>query len=72
MSEKQRLIQWMEENGHNYRTLADATGDTYSTIHMMTKGDRAISDAFKWRFQKTFGHEEAFKVFGEQTVEASV
>lgn len=66
MNDKQRLIAWMEENGHDCRSLSLATGDTYSNIHMMTKGDRHPNDAFKWRFQETFGHEVAMQVFGTQ------
>jgi hypothetical protein len=65
MDEKQRLLQWMQEHGHDYRSLAAATGDTYSNIHMMTNGKREINDAFKWRFKTAFGDKEANKVFGK-------
>lgn len=68
MDEKQRLNQWMEVNGLDYRSLAEATGDTYSNIHMMTKGNRAVSDAFKFRFWRTFGQEATISVFGEPVI----
>lgn len=63
MTEKKRLMQWMQEKGFDTETLATATGDSYSSIYMMTKGDRPVNDAFKWRFSETFGWEEAQKVF---------
>lgn len=67
MSELERLKRWMQENDLDYRSLANATGDTYSAIHMMTNGKREINGAFKWRFAEAFGHDEAKKVFGEQS-----
>lgn len=63
MKEKERLLRWMQERGFDTQTLADATGDTFSTIHMITKGDRRVNDAFKWRFAVAFGWDEAAKVF---------
>lgn len=68
MDEKQRLNKWMEENGHDYRSLALATGDTVSNVHMMTKGHRDVSDGFKYRFWLAFGQDETCKVFGKQPV----
>ena len=63
MTEKERLMQWMQEKGFDTESLATATGDSYSSIYMMTKGDRAVNDAFKWRFAETFGWEEAKSLF---------
>jgi hypothetical protein len=72
MNEKQRLNKWMAANGLNYRSLAEATGDTYSNIHMMTKGDRAVNDAFKFRFWRTFGQEATILVFGEKVIDTEL
>lgn len=63
MNEKERLIQWMREKGFDTETLAAATGDSYSSIYMLTKSDRPINDAFKWRFAVAFGWSEAVSVF---------
>lgn len=64
MTAKEQLKQWMENNGRDYRSVADATGDTYSAVHMMVNGKREINDAFKWRFAQAFGHDVAKSVFG--------
>jgi transcriptional regulator with XRE-family HTH domain len=65
MSDKQRLRQWMEQNGYDYRSLAAATGDTRTSIHMMVYGNRSVNQAFMWRFANAFGFNEAKKVFVE-------
>jgi hypothetical protein len=44
--------------------VAEATGDTLSTIIMFVNDDRRVNQAFKWRFQEAFGYEEAQSVFG--------
>lgn len=63
MNEKERLTQWMQEKGFDTDTLAAATGDSFSSIYMITKGDRKVNDAFKWRFAVAFGWQEASQVF---------
>lgn len=63
LAERERLAKWMQENGHNNATVAAATGDFYTTIQMMTEGNRRISQGFKWRFSNAFGDGEARKVF---------
>lgn len=63
MSERERFLQWMKDKGLDTKTVAEATGDTYSTVHMISKGDRPVSDAFKWRFRCAFGDQEASLVF---------
>lgn len=63
MSDSERLTQWMQERDFDYGTLAEATGDTYSSIYMMARGQRSVSDAFKWRFALHFGWEEATRLF---------
>lgn len=63
MNEKERLVQWMQERGFDTETLAAATGDSYSTVYMITKSDRRVNDAFKWRFTVAFGFDEAIAVF---------
>jgi len=68
MNEKERLNQWMQARGFDTKTLAAATGDSFSGIYMITKGDREVNDAFKWRFALAFGWDEATQVFdGRQT-----
>ena len=72
-TDSERLNTWMRERGFNYRTLAEVTGDTYSLIYMMAKGQRDVNDAFKWRFASAFGWDEAQRVFPveeQQLVEA--
>lgn len=68
MNDKQRLLQWMEANGHDYRSLAIATGDTRSSVHQMVIGEREVNQAFKWRFGLAFGFEVAKEIFVEQPV----
>lgn len=70
MTDAERLLQWMKENGYTTRSLAAKTGDTHTNIYYMTGGGRGVNDAFKWRFQKAFGHEEAKRVFGSQQPQA--
>lgn len=62
--DRERLVQWMKDNGYDYRTLAAATGDPVSQVHMITSGARSVSDAFKFRFFRAFGQEELNKAFG--------
>lgn len=69
MNDKQRLLQWMEENGHSYRSLAAATGDTLSSAQQMTNGDRKVNQAFKWRFALAFGFDLAKELFTDEPVE---
>ena len=47
--DRDQLAQWMTDNGVNVKLLADATGVSSNYIYMMTKSDRTISEAFKWR-----------------------
>lgn len=63
MNEKERLNQWMEARGFDTKTLAAATGDSFSSIYMITKGNRDVNDAFKWRFALAFGWDEAIQIF---------
>lgn len=63
MNDVERLKKWMDEQGLTYRTLADATKDTHSTVHMMLNGRRDINEAYKWRFQKAFGNDVAMSIF---------
>lgn len=63
-AEHARLKAWIEENGYTYHTLGHATGDIYNNISRMLRGDRRISESFKWRFLLAFGYEEAAKIFG--------
>lgn len=72
MTKQERLLQWMREKGFNMETLAQATGDSYSSIYMMTKGGRSLNDAFKWRFALAFGWEEASRIFDSASPSAEV
>lgn len=63
MNDRERLIQWMQENGRTPSTLAVKTGDTPSSISQMVNGKRDVNDAFKWRFQRAFGHDIAMSIF---------
>lgn len=71
MAPNDKLKQWMDEQGHDYRSIADATGDTYSAVHMMVNGKREISDGFKWRFATAFTQTVAESLFGEKPKEAA-
>lgn len=63
MGEKERLVQWMQARGFTIESLAAATGDSYSSIYMMLRGGRELSDAFKWRFALAFGWSNVEQVF---------
>jgi len=58
------LIEWMKEKNLDAKTVAEATGDTVSTIIMFVNDDRRVNQAFKWRFRCAFGDDEATAVFG--------
>jgi len=64
MTEAQRLEKWMEARGFSVGELAEATGDSYSTVYMMLSGKRPVGDAYKWRFAVHFGWREAEIAFG--------
>lgn len=63
--DRDQLAKWMADNGVNVKLLADATGVSSNYIYMMTKSDRTISEAFKWRFGLAYGHDVAQQVFAE-------
>lgn len=65
MSDKERLITWMNDNHITAAKLARATGDHRVTIHHMTRGDREINQAFKWRFGEAFGFDVAKQIFAD-------
>lgn len=64
LHDREQLARWMDANGVNVKLLADATGLSTNYIYMMTKSDRTISEAFKWRFGLAYGHDVAQQVFG--------
>jgi hypothetical protein len=74
MNDRERLVQWMQENGYDTRRLALVTGDTRTNIHWMIKPDepREINQAFKWRFREAFGNDEADRVFCPGKIARSV
>lgn len=58
------LGRWMLANGYNHRTLAAELGYGYHMIYKIAvRGDRGMSDAFKYKFVARFGWGEAAKVF---------
>lgn len=63
MNEAERLESWMKEKGFNISSLAEAIGDSYSTVWFIVKGERPVNDAFKWRFALRFGYDEATRLF---------
>lgn len=63
MNDRERLVQWMRENGYTNGTLAAKMGEVRHTIYYMTKGGRPVGDAFKHRFYVAFGHEVSEQVF---------
>lgn len=65
MGDRERLNQWMEQNRHNCRTLAEMTGETRQSVYGFTSGNRPISDGFKWRFAAAFGLDQAQRVFAD-------
>lgn len=69
--DREQLAAWMQENGITVKALADATGVSSNYIYMMTKSDRALSEAFKWRFGLAYGHDVAQRVFGDPVFEAA-
>lgn len=73
-TERDRFVQWMKDRGLSTKAVADATGDTYSMVHMIVNGNRPLNDAFKWRFKVAFGDEEANDIFdvNHQSSQAAV
>lgn len=65
MTEQEILLHFMQERGFDFESLAAATGDSRSSIYMITRGGRPVNDAFKWRFAQAFGWEEAERLFGK-------
>jgi hypothetical protein len=63
MNDKQRLAQWMKDNGYSTRTLAAKMGVSHTGIHLIANGPRPVSDAFKWRFKRAFGGKIADSLF---------
>ena len=61
----EQLIEWMQLNGHTNSSLAAAMGYSYEYIYKLAAGERPVTEGFRWRFAKTFGWEEAQRVFGE-------
>jgi hypothetical protein len=78
MTDRERLLRWMQEKGFDLDSLALVTDDSFSNLYLMLvsqKNARPISDKFKWRFAQHFGWEEATKIFADTpraTVEATV
>ena len=68
MDERERLVQWMKIKELNSYALARDTGDTKSSISMIVNGRRSVSDAFKWRFRKAYGDDEATRVFDARPI----
>lgn len=62
--DRTKLIAWMKAKNLDAKSVADATGDTVSTVTMMINDDRRVNQAFKWRFRCAFGDAEASAVFG--------
>lgn len=58
-----RLKQWMDERGISNPQLAEHTGYDRTQVYRMVKGERPITDAFKWRFYVAFGKDDANTVF---------
>lgn len=69
MTDRERLIAWMQENDMNGSELARRTGDHRSAIFMMTTGQREVNEAFKWRFGSAFGFDLAASIFIDQPLE---
>lgn len=69
MTDLERLRAWMKAHELDYRAVAEATGDTKSTVNMILNGNRAINQAFKWRFGVAYGFDEACRVFVDSPVE---
>lgn len=64
MQSKTKLKIWMEENGFSNSQLAHELGLGYDYIYKISvRGDRNITETFKWRFTERFGRNEAAKVF---------
>lgn len=61
--DREQLAAWMASHDVSVKALADATGVSSNYIYMMTKSDRTISEAFKWRFGLAYGHDAAHAVF---------
>jgi len=69
MNEFERFKQWMEDNGYEVSSLADALGMEYHAIYMAIVVRRRISDGMKLRFAQRFGWTQATAIFdlaGEQ------
>lgn len=63
MTDRERLVRWMADNGYNDRTLADALGDVRQGVWYMTSGKRDVSAGFILRFRRVFGNAVTDSIF---------
>lgn len=69
--ECESLERWAAAKGFDIDELAAVMDESYSTIYRMFKQQRPVNDAFKWRFAKAFGWDEAQNVFESQSLHES-
>lgn len=63
MNDRERLLQWMSQNGISHASLAESVGVTRALISMIATGDREVSGNFKMAFRRAFGNEAVDRVF---------
>lgn len=66
MNDRERLLQWMEVNDVDAKTLTERMGVTRAYTSMIINDKRDINTFFKWKFSEAFGHEIAAQLFSRQ------
>jgi hypothetical protein len=65
MTDKDRLQEWMRENGYTLKTLAPVVGISYNTLWRMVVERPDVGDRFITAFIRQFGCDEAVRVFSD-------
>lgn len=63
MSEQDKLLQWMNENGYTVSTLAQETQMSYDGMYQALHVRKRISAGFRVRFTERFGSSVAAQIF---------
>ena len=63
MSEQDRLLRWMNENGYSISSLAQETQMSYDGMYQTLHVRKRISAGFRVRFMERFGSEVAAQIF---------
>jgi len=61
----ERLASWMSGQQMTDRELGEKLNLHPTYVFMLRKGDRKMSNGFRWRFARIYGMELASRVLGE-------